>query len=194
MSKLAVLSAIVLCAWNLSFAQDNGMTEDEMMQKWLEAASPGPQHALLAKRAGEWDTTIKYWMEPGGEAMESHGTRTYEVLNGGRVVGEASYSEMMGIPFEAHGMTGYDNSKKMYWSTWTDNMATSALYMEGTSSDSGKTVVYDTAEENLITGEKDPVRFITRWVSDDTHVLESWHGVGTPNEFKMVEITCTRKK
>ncbi|MBL0061625.1 MAG: DUF1579 family protein [bacterium] len=73
-------------------------------------------------------------------------------------------------------------------------MSTSVLFMEGVSDDGGKTITYNTSENNPMTGEDEPVRFVFRWVDNDTHILESWHGAGTPNEFKVMEITCTRKK
>ncbi|MCB1060421.1 MAG: DUF1579 domain-containing protein [Calditrichaeota bacterium] len=195
MKKLLIFIAAALLALTPLYAQDNGMSEDEMMKKWMEISSPGPQHELLAKTAGEWNTEIKFWLEPGADPMVSNGMQTCEVINGGRVINEISHSEMMGMPFEGHGMTGYDNFRKKYWSTWTDNMATSMMYMEGTSDDDGKTITYNTTMDDPMIGEKDqPVKFVYRWVDDDKHILESWHDVGTPKEYKMMEITYTRKQ
>ena len=195
MKKLLIFIAAALLALTPLYAQDNGMSEDEMMKKWMEISSPGPQHELLAKTAGEWNTEIKFWLEPGADPMVSNGMQTCEVINGGRVINEISHSEMMGMPFEGHGMTGYDNFRKKYWSTWTDNMATSMMYMEGTSDDDGKTITYNTTMDDPMIGEKDqPVKFVYRWVDDDKHILESWHDVGAPKEYKMMEITYTRKQ
>ena len=177
---------------------------------WFEVAQPavalGSTQSLevvdeeLAKEAGV-DVVRRrsgggaVWLEPGADPMVSNGMQTCEVINGGRVINEISHSEMMGMPFEGHGMTGYDNFRKKYWSTWTDNMATSMMYMEGTSDDDGKTITYNTTMDDPMIGEKDqPVKFVYRWVDDDKHILESWHDVGTPKEYKMMEITYTRKQ
>ena len=73
-------------------------------------------------------------------------------------------------------------------------MSTSMMYMEGTSTDGGKTIVFNTTMDEPVMGVKDkPVRFISKWVDENTRVLESWDEVGTPNEFKAMEITYTRK-
>lgn len=74
-------------------------------------------------------------------------------------------------------------------------MSTGMMYMEGTSTDGGKTIVFNTTMDEPVMGVKDkPVRMVSKWVDDNTHIFESWDEVGTPHEFKAMEITYTRKK
>ena len=38
-----------------------------MMKMYEKAAQPGPEHAMLAKRAGKWNCAVKAWHDPQGE-------------------------------------------------------------------------------------------------------------------------------
>ncbi len=195
MKKIALASLVLLCLVGSAFAAEGtGMSEEEMMKKWMEVASPKAEHEMLAKGVGEWNCAMKFWMGPGAPEQTASGSCTETLVNGGRALNESFNGMMMGMPFEGHGMSGYDNFNKVYWSTWTDNMSTSMMYMEGTSTDGGKTITFNSTMDEPVMGVKDkPVRFVSRWVDDNTRVLESWDEVGTPNEFKAMEITYTRK-
>ena len=37
-----------------------------MMKAWMDYATPGPMHELLAKDNGTWDADITMWMTPDG--------------------------------------------------------------------------------------------------------------------------------
>lgn len=194
--KKMLLAAMSLAA--LMFGSANatdGMSEEDMMKKWMEVAGPKAEHEMLAKSAGEWNYTMTFWMGPGAPPQEAKGLCVDKVINGGRVVESDMTGEMIGMPYEGHGHTGFDNFNKVYWTTWTDNMTTGMMYMEGTSTDGGKTIVFNTTMDEPVMGVKDkPVRFVSKWISDDEHVLESWDEVGTPQEFKAFEINYKRKK
>lgn len=197
MIRISLLALVALaCLSNFAFAQEGEMpSEEEMMKRWMEVASPKAEHEMLAKSAGEWDCVMKFWMGPEAPAQEGKGSCKDVVVAGGRSVSSMFTGEMMGMPYEGYGMTGFDNFNQVYWSTWTDNMTTGMMYMEGTSTDGGKTIVFNTTMDEPVMGVKDkPVRMVAKWISDDQHVFESWDEVGTPHEFKAMEITYTRKK
>jgi len=194
--KKTLIAAIGLTAmmFGAAYAAD-GMSEEEMMKKWMEVAAPKAEHEMLAKSAGEWNCAMKFWMGPGAPEQTATGSCVDKVVNGGRAVQSDFSGMMMGMPYEGHGSTGFDNFNQVYWTTWADNMSTGMMYMEGTSTDGGKTIVFNTTMDEPVMGVKDkPVRFVSKWISDDQHVLESWDEVGTPHEFKAMEITYTRKK
>jgi len=111
--------------------------EKAMMEAWQKAATPGPEHAMLAESAGRYKLTVKTWHQPGGEPDTSEGTAERTMALGGRVLEEKVTSSMMGMPFEGIGRTGYDNVRKTYWSTWTDNMSTALFVMNGTINEDG---------------------------------------------------------
>src|SRR5437773_2168191 len=82
---------------------------------------PGPEHEFLKKDVGVWDATVETIMEPGGKPNVSKGVETITLLGGGLWMIQDFKSEFMGVPFQGHGVTGYDASKKKYVGTWVDS-------------------------------------------------------------------------
>jgi hypothetical protein len=169
--------------------------EAAAMKAWMDAGTPGKEHADLAKQAGDWDCAVKMWMDPKAPPMESKGTDHCEMILGGRVLRGHFTGDMMGMPFHGESMTGYSNFTKTYWSTWMDDMSTALMYTEGTASPDGKTVtMMGTMDDPAMNVKDKPYKQIFRMIDEDHHVFESWDEVGTPHEFKAMEITYTRKK
>ena len=73
-----------------------------------EAPKPGPEHELLKKHEGTWETTMKF----GG--MESKGTVTYKMELGGLWLTSAFEGEFAGAKFSGRGLDSYDAGKKKY--------------------------------------------------------------------------------
>src|SRR5437763_8089398 len=82
-----------------------------------EPAKPGPEHELLKKRVGTWDTTLK----AGG--MENKGTVTYKMELGGLWLVGSLKSDLGGEKFYGKGLDTYDARKKKYVSVWFDSMS-----------------------------------------------------------------------
>src|SRR2546423_12216238 len=83
-----------------------------------EPAKPGPEHKLLKKREGAWDTTMK----AGG--MEFKGAITYKMELGGLWLVGALESDLMGQKFHGKSLDTYDAGKKKYIGVWGDSMST----------------------------------------------------------------------
>lgn len=90
-----------------------------------EPQTPGPEHARLEKMVGTWDTV----MEMGGQ--KSKGTATYKSICGGMWIASDFESELAGVPFQGHGMDGYDQMKKKHVGYWFDSMTSTPMSMEG---------------------------------------------------------------
>jgi hypothetical protein len=91
---------------------------------------PGPEHAILARDAGVWDVTMEMSF-PGGPPMTMTGVET-STLMGGRWLITKFESDMMGQPFEGHGITGWDPAKKAYVGVWADTTGTQITHSEST--------------------------------------------------------------
>jgi hypothetical protein len=127
-------------------AQQGGMPpmSPEMqaeMAAWMKVGTPGKEHQELAAMAGTWKATGKSFMGPEPTTFEATAKR--EVMLDGRVVAEHFTGSMMGMAFEGHGMLGYDNASKRYWSTWNDNMSTGVLVSYGQWDESQKGLAFD---------------------------------------------------
>lgn len=104
-----------------------------MMKAWEKYATPGSEHADLAKMEGEWTTEMED-LTPGMGGEKSTGTSTAKMIMGGRILQEEFKGTTMGMPFEGMALTGYDNQLKQYWSTWIDSMGTGIMTSRGTAS------------------------------------------------------------
>jgi Protein of unknown function (DUF1579) len=173
--------------------QQEQMDMQAMMEIYMKLGTPGPQHKVLAGMTGSWSTKTSSCMEPGKPAMESTGTSEQKMILGGRFLQQEFTGEMMGSPFHGIGITGYDNHKKKYVSTWMDSMGTGILYFEGTAGADGKTITQEGRFDDPIKGPMN-WRSMTRLVDDNTHVFEMFGTDKSGKEEKMMEITYTRKK
>ncbi len=163
------------------------------MEAYMKAATPGPQHKALAAMAGSYSLKVKSWHEPGGPAMEEAGTAERTVMLDGRVMAEQVNSTMMGMPFQGHGMTGYDNVTGKYWSTWNDNMSTGIMVSEGTCDATGKTCTFTGSWNDPIKKASIKSRMTTKWTSPTTEIFEMYAPGPDGKEMKMMEITYTKK-
>lgn len=118
--------------------------QQKAMQALAEAAQPGPAHAQLMKRAGDYATTTTY-SAPGVEPQQSSGKATLKSILGGRFLEEENSGDSFGQPYVGLRLYGYNNGSKQYEAIWIYNGSTAFLVLDGTSDDNGKTVRYSGA-------------------------------------------------
>jgi hypothetical protein len=99
----------------------------------------GPEHELLKGDVGVWDATVEAMTAPGQPMATSKGVETNTLVGGVWLITDFK-SEMMGAPFEGHGVTGWDPAKKKYVGTWVDTMAPGIGHGESTYDAATKTV------------------------------------------------------
>jgi Protein of unknown function (DUF1579) len=194
------LAAIAVVALTTLAGAQQAQTKPEMtpeqkaeMEAYMKAGTPGAPHKALASTAGDYDLKIKHWHEPGGAAMEESGTATRSIALDGRVLVEQVKSSMMGMPYTGHGMVGFDNVTGKYWSTWNDSMSTGIMVTEGACDTQGKTCTFTGSWNDPIKKAPVKARMTTRWTSPTTEVFEMYGPGKDGKEFKMMEITYTKK-
>jgi hypothetical protein len=96
------------------------------------------------------------------------------------------------MPFEGHGLTGYDNSRKVFQSTWIDNMGTGITYMEGTFDPSTKMITFTGKMVDPMSGKNGDVKQTWKFV-DDNNILLEMYSVQGGQDTKTMEIKLTRK-
>jgi hypothetical protein len=169
--------------------------DEEMMQKWAEYATPGEAHQRLAKLAGDWDYTMKWWMSPDAEPEESSGTMSASMTMDGRYLIENWDGTAMGQPFKGQGITGYDNFNQEYVSTWIDNMGTGMMVSTGQYDPAQDALVTTGTFDDVMTGEKDKtMRGVQKILDDNTVHFEAYVPGPDGQEFKTMEIHATRKQ
>ena len=168
--------------------------QEEMMQKWTEFMTPGENHKLLARKAGKWKLHVKIWMAPGTPPSESDATATYSMIMGGRYLADETRGDFGGMPFEGHGLSGYDNGLKKFVYTWIDNVGTGVLTGTGDYDAGKKEYEYETMFTDPISGKSVKGRMIERAIDDDHFVMESYQKGPDGKEFQSMEITYERQK
>ena len=165
-----------------------------MMDAWAKFATPGEAHKSQACMVGTWEAEVTSWMEPGAPPVKSKGTSENRMVLGGRWVESRFTSEMMGQPFEGIGYTGYDNHKKKYIGTWTDNMSTAVMLSEGTMDAAGKVMTSTSTMDDFMTGKPQTIKMTTTIASPDHHIFEMW-GPGPDGKVaKQMQIDYRRRK
>jgi hypothetical protein len=162
---LTLCSILLLTTAGNLFAQ----SADEM-KAWQEFMTPGAMHKWLAKYNGTWDVEMTSYMNP-ASPVKSMGTGVYSsIMNGLYQVGDFN-STMMGMPFQGHSISGYDNAKKVFVSTWVDNFGSGIIYMTGTYNEATKTLNLKGTQTDPITGKDAVIREEMKIVNDDTYNL-----------------------
>ncbi len=191
------LCAFLLFPAHSAWPQDDAKKEADQMAVMMEKAKrytqPGPQHKLLERFVGKWNTETRFFLA--GKATPSEkGTAEFGWLMKGRWLKGEATGTFMGRPHQSHTVLGYDNFKMSYVVTTVSTMDTAMNRSEGRTDQSGKVLLtYGTIDEYL-TGEHDKmVKYVWRFLSDDKIVLEVHDlAIGEVNT-KVVETTYVRQ-
>ena len=162
---------------------------------WMDYATPGDMHQMLAKSDGTWIGETTMWMENGGQPMTSKSEAINKMMFDGRYQISNHKGNFMGMPFEGMSITAYDNAKKKFVSTWIDNMGTGIMQTEGVWNPSKKAIEFNGKMTDPTRPGKDcDVREVYTF-TDDTHQTMEMYGPDskTGKEFKTMEIKFTKK-
>jgi hypothetical protein len=95
------------------------------LSRGQELQKPGPEHEKLKQFEGTWDAVMKM------AGQESKATATYKSILGGMWLASDFKGDLGGMPFEGHGVDGYDQTKKKYVGVWFDSLTSAPLRFEG---------------------------------------------------------------
>jgi len=166
--------------------------DDAATKAWLEYMTPGELHQMLAKDDGEWNEEITMWMAPGAPPATSTATVVNKMILGGRYQESKHIGSFMGQPFEGYSLMGYDNAKKLFQSTWVDNMGTGIMHLKGKWDPKTKTIHFEGTSVDPSTGDDMKVRETFKWIDVNTQLMEMFIQENG-KEFKSMEIKLSRK-
>jgi len=165
---------------------------ESQIEKMVRYAMPGREHKLLDRMAGRWTTATRYWMAPGMPAVDAEGTCQRRWVLGRRFLMEEFDGGNLALPFQGIGLYGYDAFESKYTSSWADTMSTAIMHNLGVYDPDADEVNFVGRYGDPWTGVKKPSRGVTRFVDEDTHVLEMYVPGPDGEEFKTLEITYKR--
>jgi hypothetical protein len=148
---------------------------------------PGPEHEILKRDVGVWDATIEM-AAPGMPAMTMTGVETSTLMAGRWLVTEWQ-SEMMGQPFEGHGIAGWDPEKKAYVGVWVDGMSTTISHSESTFDPETNTLT-GWMEMADPAGGKNRAKTVEEWPDESSRVIRIYLDANADEPF----MTFTYKK
>jgi hypothetical protein len=180
---LGLLTAVFLSA--SPAAQTGGQTPP--------LPQPGPEHELLKKDAGTWDAVVEVVPAPGAPAEKSKGVEVNTIGCGGRCLITDFKADIMGAPFQGHGVTTWDPAKKKYVGAWTDSMSAGLSTAESTYDPAAKKST-GFMEGPDMSGTITKTRAVTEWKDDSTRVFTMYSTGPDGKETQALRITYTRRK
>ena len=192
------MKKLIFCTVIISFLSSEPLMveaqskdESAMMDVWMKYMTPGDFHKMLAKSEGKWNEEATFWMAPGAPPTTSNMSCENKMILGGRYQQSNHSGTVNEMPFEGMGTVGYDNAKKVFISTWIDNMGTGVMYMEGKYSAVKRNIVFRGKAVDPMTGMSNPVREVFTIVDDNTQTITMFNTV-KGKEFKSMEIQLKR--
>jgi len=164
----------------------------EEMKSFTEYMTPGPMQQMMAKSAGAWTGVVTMWTQAAAQPVTYTMESNFEMILGGRYLQESDKGTMFNMPFEGIGTAGYDNARKIFVSSWVDNMGTGIIYLEGTWDAASNSIHYSGKSTDALTKKDIPTREIYKFV-DDNHQLLEMYFTENGKEFKGMEIKYSRK-
>lgn len=173
----------------------------EMMEGMKRAAEYGAtneHHKHLAKYEGEWEIVGKMWMDPSMPPEEMNMKSTGKMTMGGRYLIEKVTGEfdMGNGPEKFDGMAtmGYDNHKKMYFSTWIDSSSSGMMTEWGTCSENDTVLTMEGTAYDPWDGAERKTKSISTIIDADTRKLEMFRPGPDGKMWKNMEMVYKRKK
>jgi hypothetical protein len=191
MKKITLLICFILSSAICKeiYAQDAATLK--AMQDFM---TPGDIHKMLAKFDGKWKSDNNMWMAPGAPPIQMQMEVENKMILGGRYQQSIQKGSMMGMPFEGISTLGWDNGKKVFVSTWIDNMGTGIIYMEGTWDATTNTVELKGKQTDPATGKQTDIRETFQIMDDNTEAIQIFSPGPDGKEFKFMEAKLTRIK
>lgn len=163
-----------------------------MDKAWAAYMTPGDVHQMIAKANGKWNAEISFYMNPDSPSV-SKAVCENKMILGGRYQESSYKGNIEGMPFEGIGTLAYDNSRKMYISTWIDNMGTGIVYLEGDFDRATNTLTMKGKAVDVMTGKDIQVRETFRMIDDNNQQMEMFD-TKDGKEVKTMSIKLTRAK
>lgn len=168
------------------------MDSAAQMKAWEEYMTPGDVHKMMASWDGKWTSEVTMWMSPDAPPSTSTATSDTRMVLGGRYQETVSKGNFNGMPFEGKGYLAYDNSKKVFVSSWMDNMGTGIMHLEGPWDEASKSMTLTGECVDPTTGKNMTMKEVVKIVDEKNQVMEMYCNQGG-KEYKSMEMKMTRK-
>lgn len=162
-------------------------------QRWMEFMTPGDMHKWLAKQAGTWEGEVHSFMP--GAPVDTQKAREVVKMSMNGLYQEGDFSStMMGQPMMGHSTVGFDNLRKVFVSTWIDNLGSGIIMMEGSYDAATKTLNMKGKQSDPMANKQTDIRQEVNFPDDDNYTM-TMYGTGPDGtEMKFMHGVFKRKK
>eukprot|EP01035_Chromulina_nebulosa_P060606 gene60606-82910_t len=145
-----------------------------MMKNWQAYMTPSTLHQMMASWNGNWEGEVSIWHVPGAPPEIAKATTVNKMVMGGRYQVSNNIGTMMGMPFEGMSTLAYDNGKKVFISTWIDNLGTGMMVLEGPWDEASKTMTLKgkIVDPGYGDGTETPIKETFKIVDADHQLME----------------------
>jgi hypothetical protein len=164
-----------------------------MARNWQDYMKPGEAHRMMASWNGTWMGEVTMWMAPDAPPSKSTATAVNKMVLGGRYQQSAIKGNFNGMPFEGMSTLAYDNEKKIYISTWIDNMGTGLMVSQGPWDAASKSITFTGRMVDPASRREVEFKEIFKPIDNNYQVMEMYATGADGKEFKTMEIKYTRK-
>jgi hypothetical protein len=192
-TSLATLLAVLVAAPLLAQEPPATARTPTKAEAWAAYGSPGPEHAVLARRVGSWEVTVRSWPAPDAPPRESKGRSEWQALLGGLFFEERFEISSPAGTYTARGIAGFDKIRKRYVATWIDDSGTAILHSEGSADASGKVLTFASDSPDPVSGTMRTIRTVETEVDAGTWTMEAYRADATGQEFRSAVFTYRRR-
>jgi hypothetical protein len=154
---------------------------------------PGPEHEVLKLDLGTWDASIEMLMPGVPAGPPSKGVEVNTLGCNGLCLSTDFKGEVMGGPFQGHGVMTWDPQKKKYVGSWSDSMTAGLASTEGTW-DAAKKTFNSTMTTPDGSGGTVALRSTVEYTADGKRVFSMFMPGPDGKEVPSMRITYTRQK
>lgn len=178
----------------LAFSYKTNAQDADPMKAWQDYMTPGAMHKMLSKEVGTWEADVSQWMDPSAPPNKLKATNVVTMsMNGLFQIGNFS-TDMMGMPMTGQSIVGYDNAKKIFVSSWIDNLGSGMVRMTGNFDETTKTLHLKGIQTDPMTGNDSEIREEIKWHDENSYTMTMYGAGPDGKEMKFMEGTFKRKK
>lgn len=174
--------------WTLAFGFLIASTMHSVRSEEVSNSPLTPQHELLKKDVGTWDTEIRVWPTPGADPIASQGREFSKLLPNGLWLETRFVGTMANTPCVGIGTWGYDPIEKKYVGTWVDSITPHLTFITGEYDPATKTMTHLSEGRDPTSGEKFERRSTLRYMDDGTRLVEAYATGSDGQSWKMMEV------
>jgi hypothetical protein len=156
-------------------------------------SQPAEMHKMMNLWNGAWSGEVTMWETEGAPPVKSNATVVNKMVLGNRYQQSSFKSTYKGKPFEGIGTLAYDNARKLFLSTWIDNIGTGLMTAEGPWDPASKSITFRGTMTDPATGKLLDTKEIFKPIDNNYQVMEMYAVAPDGKEFKTMEIKYTRK-